>query len=843
MSRKTSQWKKAITGAALAAVIVVVGVLEGTGPASAESTIVVDGTDDIVSPVDGVITLREAFVIANSDGDDSVISLQPGVEYTLDSCFEGELPHTAAHDLTIDGNGATIYQTCVDKRILTNADNSSTLTVRNLTLTGGFFPSTPMTGAAISVHGPLRLEDTDVRFIRSGPLGGPYGSIIWGGDMFSSDVPNVEISGGLFANNSGTVIRQSGGPATIVGAEIGYNEGSGIGLIDGTPLTVADSNIHDNTGSGVRTTGQGWTEMTITNSTITENGDTGVSCGMCSDVTLTDVTVSNNGHDHSVLGGGVVITMNPQPNTRTFQFIDSFITGNHASNAGGGVRFTNVDSPFDSTAPAEAIFDNTKVSGNETANNFGANGGGIFAESVNVQVLNGSAINGNSAGPAGGAWSTRGGGIQLVVSSSVGTHPDLTILDSEVSGNRAAGHGGGVSAVTNGEVRIERSTIDQNEADDHGGGGLSVSGADTTIVDSTISNNTAGVGGGVAVQSYSGFANGTLDVNGSTFYGNQSTFGASGGGGLFINIGKGGVKAHINNSTFTDNSSTGRGGGIMAMQHSSVHLDHVTLADNTAPHGSNLFIAARALETEASVFVSPLGGDNCDLSVATVSHGDNFATDASCDLSNGDDVVLPMAAADQVALHAALFDNGGYALTRMPSGIAPFSGMIPVGRCTEPVDQRDTARPQGGACEPGAVETDGGGDSKWNVILGTNRNNRIKGTPGDDIIYGLGGNDTIYGLGGNDIIYGGKGHDKIYGGDGDDKLYGEAGRDHIEGGAGDDYIDGGKGRDVLIGGNGDDKIEGEDKTIGKKKRGCKKASKGRQGRIARNCDKIFPELA
>lgn len=832
-----------LTAVALAAVVLVVGLLEGTGPASAESTIVVDDPTDTVSPVDGVITLREAFVIANSDGDDSVISLQPGVEYTLDSCFEGVLPHTAPHDLTIEGNGATIYQTCVDKRILTNAEKTSTLTLRNLTVTGGFFPSAWMTGAAISVHGPLRMDNTDVRFIRSGPLGGPFGSIIYGGDMFSGDDPDIKIIGGLIANNSGTNVRTSGGPVTITGGtEISYNEGDGVGLIDGTPLTIADATIKNNSGRGVATTGQGWTMMTITNSTITENGGTGVSCSMCSDVTLDNVTVSHNGQDHSVLGGGVVITMNPQPNTRTFQFIDSLITSNHGDQAGGGVRFTNVDSPFDSTAPAEAIFDNTEVSNNETANNFGANGGGIYAESVNVQILNGSSVTGNSAGPATGAWSTMGGGVNLIVSTSVGTHPDLTIIDSEVSENRAKGHGGGISAVTDGEVLIVRSTIDQNEVDDHGGGGLSVSGADTVIIDSTFSNNSAGVGGGVAVQAYSGLANGTLSIEGSTFDGNQATFFGSGGGGLFVNIGKGGVKANINNSTFTENSSANLGGAIMAMQHSSVNLDHVTLADNTAPNGSNLSISARALETEASVFVSPLGGDNCHLSVATVSQGDNFATDASCDLSHGDDVELPMAAGDQASLHAGLADNGGFTETRLPSAIAPFTGMIPVGRCSEPVDQRDIARPQGGACEPGAIEVDSSGESMINVILGDNRSNVIKGTPGDDIIYAMGGNDTVYGLGGNDIIYGGKGRDKIFGGKGDDELFGGSGRDHIEGGAGDDYIDGGKGRDVLIGGQGDDKIKGEQKVIGKKRRGCQKAGKAKRGRISSKCDTIFPDF-
>ena len=60
-------------------------------------------------------------------------------------------------------------------------------------------------------------------------------------------------------------------------------------------------------------------------------------------------------------------------------------------------------------------------------------------------------------------------------------------------------------------------------------------------------------------------------------------------------------------------------------------------------------------------------------------------------------------------LLAALADNGGPTLTHLPSAFSPAGGVIPVGTAglcdgTRPDDQRGTARPQGAACDAGAVE-------------------------------------------------------------------------------------------------------------------------------------------
>ncbi|MDZ7733673.1 MAG: hypothetical protein U5R31_11775 [Acidimicrobiia bacterium] len=68
---------------------------------------------------DGVSgSLRDAFDTANTDGEDTQITLAAGAEYVLDVCTDddterGWRPGSHLADaLTIVGNGATIRQTC-----------------------------------------------------------------------------------------------------------------------------------------------------------------------------------------------------------------------------------------------------------------------------------------------------------------------------------------------------------------------------------------------------------------------------------------------------------------------------------------------------------------------------------------------------------------------------------------------------------------------------------------------------------------------------------------------------------------------------------------------------------
>ncbi len=128
-------------------------------------------------------------------------------------------------------------------------------------------------------------------------------------------------------------------------------------------------------------------------------------------------------------------------------------------------------------------------------------------------------------------------------------------------------------------------------------------------------------------------------------------------------------------------------------------------------------------------------------------------------------------------------------------------------------------------------------ESGFNIIHGTEGNDKLEGTPENDIILGYGGDDRIEGMGGNDCLIGGDGHDQLFGNEGNDilwggesgseviplvshyaatqlrdrdKLYGGDGDDEMYGGADKDRLDGGDGNDLGYGGDGDDKLYGGD---------------------------------
>lgn len=156
-------------------------------------------------------------------------------------------------------------------------------------------------------------------------------------------------------------------------------------------------------------------------------------------------------------------------------------------------------------------------------------------------------------------------------------------------------------------------------------------------------------------------------------------------------------------------------------------------------------------------------------------------------------------------LHAALANNGGPTPTHILIDGSPAVDASPANGDCQPTDQRGITRPQGTACDIGAVEgsvaippTSGGCTVNGvpdRVCLGTPGHDTITGTPGRDVIAGLGGNDTIRGLGGNDHLLGGPGRDRLIGGRGNDRLQGDGGNDTLAGGPGRDRLNGGQGRD------------------------------------------------
>lgn len=130
-----------------------------------------------------------------------------------------------------------------------------------------------------------------------------------------------------------------------------------------------------------------------------------------------------------------------------------------------------------------------------------------------------------------------GGAIQidgLDWNTFVPANISLTVVDSVIMNNKAAGAGGGIASFNAASVIIEGTSFSGNESTNSQGGGLFYDGAGDpgvrtlTITNSTFSGNKAlngtfGSGGGV----WTG-GSATVDINNSTFSGNQA--GANGGG-------------------------------------------------------------------------------------------------------------------------------------------------------------------------------------------------------------------------------------------------------------------------------------------------------------------------
>ena len=168
----------------------------------------------------------------------------------------------------------------------------------------------------------------------------------------------------------------------------------------------------------------------------------------------------------------------------------------------------------------------------------------------------------------------------------------LTLEDSTVTANRTLGVvepqvgslGGGGIYNEEGSLRLRNSTVSGNEAKS-AGGGIKNSGGQVWITDSILSTNTAERAGfhGVGCSRGAGIdsAGGQVRLINSTVALNASVGGECGGGGI------GNTEAStmiVNNTTVTENKSTGEGGGIYN-EEGSLTLNNSSVSDNEAKGG------------------------------------------------------------------------------------------------------------------------------------------------------------------------------------------------------------------------------------------------------------------
>jgi CSLREA domain-containing protein len=315
-------------------------------------------------------------------------------------------------------------------------------------------------------------------------ISGPGSGLLTIQRSAAGGTPNFRI----FSIDSGRTVAISG--LTVSKGLTGSGDPNGAGILNNGTLTLTNGTVSDNQTAAGNSPGGGiyvnfGATLTLSNSTVTGNqtgqgpsgGPSGYGGGIFSlgTTTLINSTVSNNktGPPGMVAGQGGGIF-----------------------NGGGTLTVTN-----------------STITGNQTANGFNSEGGGIYNTS-SLTVTN-STISNNKSG-------TGGGGLH----NNSGT---VTLTNTTISGNQSITAGGGINSF--GTTNIFSCLISNNTA--NAGGGIE-SGNVLKIANTTISDNkSTGVGGGLHYSSTVVLTNVTITNNRS----DSDNSGGEQGGGISRNFG------------------------------------------------------------------------------------------------------------------------------------------------------------------------------------------------------------------------------------------------------------------------------------------------------------------
>jgi hypothetical protein len=237
-----------------------------------------------------------------------------------------------------------------------------------------------------------------------------------------------------------------------------------------------------------------------------------------SGATVSVINCTLTGNSASNVGGGIW-------NSGTLTLSNCHLSGNHASRLGGGIANEGA-----------LTLTNSTLSSNSASQDGGAIENVVDAlDNPGTVTLTNSTISGNSALAGGGIWN-RG---------------TLTLSNCTLSGNSAI-DGGAIKNL--GALTLGNCNLSGNDASRLGGGIVNVGGA-LTLTNSTLSSNSASQDGGAIENDIDALDNpGTLTLTNSTLSGNS----ASNDGGAIFNF----ATLTLTNCTLSGNSTPGHGGGI-----------------------------------------------------------------------------------------------------------------------------------------------------------------------------------------------------------------------------------------------------------------------------------------
>jgi hypothetical protein len=306
--------------------------------------------------------------------------------------------------------------------------------------------------------------------------------------------------------------------------------------------------------------------------------------------------------------------------------------------------------------PGRFFWTSRRIRSCETAS---GDGGGLWMDGFSMDVtIRNSQITGNTSGD-------DGGGIYVE-----DTGGPLLIEDSVISGNTATSRGGGIYFYDpDDSLIINRATISGNNAGVAGGGIYlyDTDGDPVRISDSTLSGNTAGTGGGA----YFYGPDDPVEIIGSTVSGNAAQVGQGGGLNFYNNY-----SVNLRHVTIVDNSASGVGGGVYAYE--SIAIEHSVVANNTSSDSADLATGDNSIDLRFSLVEN----------TGTASINDNGGNQFSVD-----------------PLLGPLANNGGSTLTHLPlAGSPAIDSGDPTFVGPPTTDQTGNPRIVGGAVDLGALE-------------------------------------------------------------------------------------------------------------------------------------------
>ena len=323
----------------------------------------------------------------------------------------------------------------------------------------------------------------------------------------------------------------------------------------------------------------------------------------------------------------------------------------------------------------------------------------VDGSTLSGNQLSGFVVKGSAAISATTVANNRSGGWVGCGRSSSGT--SLVLDQVEVRANEP---NGGLY-VACGDASIVDSSFVHNYDSLEGGGALYAEAARVEVVDTTFRENRADgplgpVNGGAILNQ------GEMRLDGVTVYANVAS-------GLGGGIHSSGV-LEITNSTLSANESGRRGGGLDASSTGSypkwldpsprTSLRHVTITNNTAAEtaGGLSATGGKILSVFGSIVAGNTSNGQPDVDVSgsvSMTSAYNLFGDC-CDFTWSATDLIDVADARL----GPLGDNGGPTETHTLLPDSPAIDLIPAAACRNEFDQRSVARPQGGACDAGAIE-------------------------------------------------------------------------------------------------------------------------------------------